>query len=347
VLQFDSSYDAAVTLDPDVVVNKVRDLQPYNTFSWERGFHEPSRRLRDVFDAFAESYFDPTVDSSYGYRDPWAPYSGATMDLIYYFDDHKYLYLERDRDYELPVYSLALSDPTPDQGYPFIGFAPAMNADMPVPHAAFNLFWPDALTESGRGQTLTVVHEVGHHLGLSHPHDGFDAEWGFGYVANDQFYFAWLGGESNSVMSYFNLQDGDFSQFDLDNMNRWMTYEHLALANHLAGRILESPRASKVHDLLLEADRHAGLALASFHAMQYEQAVRHAAAASAELVTAAETIDVVTDPGSSPGVWGTDGMDRSPFLRQFVNELRDRPAALDSDQLPTPLTLEFYLEDAE
>jgi hypothetical protein len=347
VLQFDPSYDAGTTLRPDVVVEKLQALQPYNTFSWDRTFHEPSRRLRDVTDAFLDSFSDPTTDSLYGRRDPTYPFSGATLDLVYYLDDHKHQYLEGHPAYEVPAFTLALPEPTQEQEYPIIGYAPSLSADYPAQNLVLNLFWPSVPSLYGVGQTDVVIHETGHHLGLSHPHDGIDAEWGFVYAAADMFYFAWLGGESRSVMSYLSLQNAEFSRFDRDNMNRWMTWEHLALSNFLAARVLESPRASEVYDLLLEADENAGLALASFHARQYERAAEYASDTSRGLERAAELIEVVTDPGSSPGVWGTDGMDRSPFLRQFVNELVDQPATLDPTQLPTSLTLDEYLADPE
>ena len=347
VLQFDPGTDAETTLDPVFVVNQLQALQPYNTFTWERSFHVPSRRLRDVFSTYLESFSDPTIRSSYGYRDPRSPFVGATRDLVTYFENHNQQYLEGEPAYELPVFTFALPDPAPEQPYPYIGFAPALSADWVVQHFASNFTYPHLQEITGRGQTWIVTHEVGHHLGLSHPHDGIDAEWGFLYTADDMFYFAWLGGQTNSVMSYFSLHDVEFSRFDLDNMNRWMTWEHLAFANHLAGRILASPRASQVYDLLVQADQNAGLALAGFYTMAYEESAQYAGAASRGLQEAAELINVVVDPGSSPGVWGTRGMGRSPFLRQFANDLRDAPAGLDLDQLPPARDLERLLTSPE
>ncbi len=347
ILQFDPGTDAETTLDPDVVVTQLQALQPYNSFSWERNFHEPSRRLRDVFSTYLESFSDPTIRSSYGYRDPRSPFVGATRDLITYFENHMHQYLEGEPAYELPVFSFALPDPTPEQLYPYIGFAPSLSADHVVQHFVASFFYPSMLELFGRGQTDIVTHEIGHHLGLSHAHDGVDAEWGLLYTADDAFYFAWLGGQSNSVMSYFSLYDGGFSRFDLDNMSRWMTWEHLAFANHLAGRILESPRASEVFGSLLQADQNAGLALVSFYVMAYEEAAQYAVAASQGLREAAELINVVVDPGGSPGVWGTRGMGRSPFLRQFANDLRGTPASLDLNRLPPARDLERLLTSPE
>ena len=38
------------------------------------------------------------------------------------------------------------------------------------------------LQAAGYGFTTTSIHEVGHHLGMSHPHDGFDSERNLDYV---------------------------------------------------------------------------------------------------------------------------------------------------------------------
>ena len=37
------------------------------------------------------------------------------------------------------------------------------------------------VVQSGYGLTTTQIHEVGHHLGMSHPHDGYDSETGVDY----------------------------------------------------------------------------------------------------------------------------------------------------------------------
>ena len=37
----------------------------------------------------------------------------------------------------------------------------------------FNFVSPD-IVEAGYGLTTTMIHEDGHHLGMSHPHDGYD-----------------------------------------------------------------------------------------------------------------------------------------------------------------------------
>ena len=81
-------------------------------------------------------------------------------------------------------------------------------------------FLSPAITALGYGLTTTQIHEFGHHIGMSHPHDGWDSEMEMDYGPEGDFYFAWAGDESNSMMSYVDL-NWDFSQFDRDNFNRF------------------------------------------------------------------------------------------------------------------------------
>jgi hypothetical protein len=74
----------------------------------------------------------------------------------------------------------------------------------------------------GFGFSDTLVHEVGHHIGMSHPHDGYDSELGLDYGPGGATYFAWSGDESCTVMHYLALS-ASFGQFDMDNMYRWET----------------------------------------------------------------------------------------------------------------------------
>ena len=91
---------------------------------------------------------------------------------------------------------------------------------------------PDIIA-AGYGLTTTLIHEVGHHVGLSHPHDGFDAPSRLDYEPTGDFFFAWAGDEVNSMMSYIDV-NWDFSQFDRDNMDRFQAAEQVEAANRLA-----------------------------------------------------------------------------------------------------------------
>jgi hypothetical protein len=110
--------------------------------------------------------------------------------------------------------------------------------------AAYSLPSPERL-DFGFGPTSTLIHEYGHHFGVSHPHDGYETEWGpYAYqsLGGGLFFFAWAGDEVSTVMSYLFLNN-DFSQFDLDNHHRFQAVRYLRAANLIAADVVASGRA--------------------------------------------------------------------------------------------------------
>ena len=93
---------------------------------------------------------------------------------------------------------------------------------------------------------------------MSHPHDGWDSEMKIDYGPRGA-YFAWAGDESNSMMSYVDL-NWDFSQFDRDNFNRFDAAGYIVNANAIAGDVLASANASLGLAELDAADVEVGLA---------------------------------------------------------------------------------------
>lgn len=79
-------------------------------------------------------------------------------------------------------------------------------------------------------------------------------------------------------MSYIDL-NWDFSQFDRDNMNHYLTAVYINQANSILARIYASSRAGQAPDLLASADASASAALAAYDAMNYASAASHASAA--------------------------------------------------------------------
>ena len=139
-------------------------------------------------------------------------------------------------------------------------------------------FVDPTIVEFGYGLSTTTIHEVGHHVGMSHPHDGFDYERGIDFGPADRFYYAWSGDESNSIMSYIDV-NWDFSQFDLDNHWRTTAAAYLINANAIAADVLASPDAAAGMAALGHADVEAGLAQAAFTSHDYAAAFDHAQAA--------------------------------------------------------------------
>ena len=127
-------------------------------------------------------------------------------------------------------------------------------------------FLSPSITELGYGLTTTEIHEFGHHIGMSHPHDGYDSEIDVDYGPSNGTYFAWAGDESNSMISYVNL-NWDFSQFDQDNFNRAQTRAFVDQRQcHREGCVEDSPRAGDGLPALRRADDEFGIAAARFAA---------------------------------------------------------------------------------
>lgn len=105
----------------------------------------------------------------------------------------------------------------------------------------------------GYGFSTTALHEVGHHIGMSHPHDGYDSQSGVDYEPSGAFYYAWSGDESATMMSYIDL-NFSFGQFDHDNMNRFIFERALARGNRESAQILAANSSAAVTGSLAQAD---------------------------------------------------------------------------------------------
>jgi hypothetical protein len=154
-------------------------------------------------------------------------------------------------------------------------------------------FGAEAYRELGFGFTSTVVHEAGHHIGMSHPHDGYDSELDLDYGPSDEFYFAWSGDESETVMHYLALSN-IFGEFDQDNMYRYEFAGYLNWANGLAGDILDNPKASKVRDNVRRANWHAMRAIHAFKSWNYLPAAANARRAYVIIARAANRLGIDT-----------------------------------------------------
>ena len=193
-------------------------------------------------------------------------------------------------DYELPVFSYAddrnLLTP--------LGYADNNYVDGTQSYV-FAFVSPD-IVAAGYGLTTTLIHEVGHHLGMSHPHDGYDSETGVDYGPAGEFYYVNAGDESNSMMSYIDL-NWDFSQFDRDNSDRFLTAAYQEAANRLAADVLADSDARKVIGDLKAADALLTLSKKAFAKHEYRLAYALAERGYDRVVRAAGKIGV--DPASA------------------------------------------------
>ena len=254
---------SAQFIKPGLVVGELSELQRTSRFSYDNQDLPFAGKARQCYELWLELV-------------PCYP------DLDYPADANLFLFnalnLERTQDdagrvdYELPNFNYATTD---ELSAGFLGFA-ADNYRTGTQSFVFNFLSP-LIVELGYGLTTTMIHEDGHHLAMSHPHDGYDSETGVDYEPSGPYYFAWSGDESNSIMSYIDL-NWDFSQFDRDNMNRYMAAAFARFGNQVAADVLADPDAGRAADELAAADRLLGASKLAFRHHRYLAALHRQAA---------------------------------------------------------------------
>jgi hypothetical protein len=262
--------------------------------SWERfqPYYRWQTALRDVnpIDAGTRLSLDIFVGTSDD-EGCWVPFGDPFAQLFCFFIDHvsDYMPTYPARDYVTPVLAFNTTEDSLGDQFGLLGFADDNWVD--GTQTSVFVFDADAYRELGYGFTATVIHEVGHHIGMSHPHDGFDPETGVDFDAAGEFFFAWAGGESETVMHDLTLSS-QFGEHNRDNMYRWEAAGYLNLANALSGDILANVNAPSVFVKLVAADALAAVAKAQLERWNYLDAVERARAAYLTLVSAAGDIGV-------------------------------------------------------
>ena len=281
--QIDPNFDATSLFDKTLISQELGELLTHNTVSTDLAEAPFKSRAADVYDCFIADI------SCYGSR----LFGIAFGDLFLYHSDQLIKYLDGDANYEVPVFAYNDSEDLAAGG--LLGFA---DDDWATGTQSYVFAFDDPFLQSiGYGFTSTIIHEVGHHVGMSHPHDGFDYETNSDFGPDGDFYYAWSGDESNTIMSYMDL-NWDFSQFDRDNMNRYTTSIYINQANVILADIYASGKASKVSSLLLSADNHAAMALAAYDTMDYAGATAQAKLAYNEVLSAAAQANIMVEPQS-------------------------------------------------
>jgi hypothetical protein len=87
-----------------------------------------------------------------------------------YHSDSLLGFIEGNADYEVPVFAYNTADALSAGG--LLGFSDDNWRDG-TQSFVFD-FLSAFLRSIGYGFSITTIHEVGHHLGMSHPHDGYD-----------------------------------------------------------------------------------------------------------------------------------------------------------------------------
>ncbi|GAA4944910.1 hypothetical protein [Actinoplanes utahensis] len=240
-------------ITPELLVDELSELRWRNRFSHD---------LQDLpYDAKAEECYVGYLAGEQCYPDSDLPAS-ANLFLYNQANLDRALDDEGRVDYEIPMFNYAVGAGV---GTPGLGFADDNWVDGTQSYV-FSFISPEVV-ERGYGLTTTQIHEVGHHLGLSHPHDGYDSATGVDYGPGGEFFFVNAGDENNSMMSYIDV-NWDFSQFDRDNNDRFLTAAYWEAANKLAATV----PAGKGKLALKAADALLGGATKAFAAHDYRAA---------------------------------------------------------------------------
>ncbi len=275
-------------INTEFMKRELRKFQPYYPWTVGLGARSVDAGAKKALDIFAGTVVD--VSECWA---PYPPFGTPFAQLFCYFDANLGTYIPSygGRDYVGEILAYNAQDTSMGTQFGLLGFAD----DNWVNGTQTYVFMFDYPTvrQAGYGFTSTGVHEFGHHLGMSHPHDGYDSEWGVDFGPSGQTEFAWSGDESATVMHYLHLTTA-FGRFDKDNLYRWETAGYLNRANALAGDVLQSGDARRVWLLLAAADLAAWGAKSSFKAWDYLNAAASARLAYTLVAAAAGHINAAT-----------------------------------------------------
>ena len=271
--------------DADFTRRELRRFQPY--YPWKVGLTDTKpidAGAKRALDIFTENLVED---------DCWTQFGTPFAQLFCYFNANLATYVPdyRSRDYVGEIFAYNTTAASLGDAFGLLGFADDNWIDGTQTHVF--VFDTPEYRELGFGFTATAVHEFGHHVGMSHPHDGYDSELGIDFGPGGPFEFAWSGDESHTVMQYLALTN-EFGRFDQDNAHRWEMAGYLNWSNAVAGDILAHPDADRVKLLVWFADAAAAQALESFREWDYLKAAASARLAYSLVITAARQIEAGT-----------------------------------------------------
>jgi hypothetical protein len=272
----------------DVMRARLRELEPY--YRWHVG-----ESSVDPIDADARAALQMYASAWIGGFIPgcWQAFGTPFASLQCFFSEHSASYFPdyRPNDYVGRVVSFNTAQEST------VGFVGLSDSNWIDGAQGLNyVFVGPGRRSQGYGVTNMAVHEFGHHIGLSHPHDGYDSEnaevpgYTYDYIASGDFYFAWAGDESHTAMHYL-FTSTRFGQFNRDNLHRWESAGYVNWSNALAEAVLAHPDAHRVRGLVLAADLLTIYGKAQFRNWEYGQSAAALRGAYELLLTAAQQID--------------------------------------------------------
>jgi hypothetical protein len=288
VLEGDPATSGQTYLKPDLTQEALEELAPY--FDWETdvaAFDPMPGEAAQALALWNEVTTGPGCWESYGH---------VFAQLFCYFDQHRSQYLpDGNGDYVEGVFAFNTTDEAMGTSFGLLGLADDNWTDG-AQSFAYVFSYP--YTKARVGLTRVTAHEVAHHLGLSHPHDGYDFETDIDYEPIDDYWYAWIGDESNTQMSYLKLTD-DFGAFDQDNLARYEFAGYVNWANAVLGELQGEALSSAERRTIRSADREAGRAMQHFSAWRYMAAAESARNAWAMVQSVATSHGIVVDAAPS------------------------------------------------
>jgi hypothetical protein len=245
----------------DVLSAELAKLQPENSFTTEVTATPLPTEAGAAYDCLTQ-IFTLGVPCN-----PSSIIGNTGGDLFLYSVNQLGNVLEGEGDYEVPIFAYNLSS---ERNFGLLGVA-----EDDYTTGTQSVIQTFTALDFGYGFTDTTIHEVGHHVGLSHPHDGFDYERRTDYGPDGAYAFAWLGDESHSVMSYLGITR-QFGQFNRDSMNRYLVAAYLNQAVTLLERTEAAGKIDSLGKAITDADKKASDVLTAYQAMNYGQAVKTA-----------------------------------------------------------------------
>jgi hypothetical protein len=264
LFQEDQLLPMSVYLDPDLALEGIQALQPYIPL-------DSSLTVRPLEGDDLEAY--EIMSRSFGQVDMpdgcWKRYDSFYAQFYCYVAENLDEFAEAGpADWALPMLLYEVSDETSDTRGRFHPLGVATSAPNDKPYTVFAQTIEGARAFAygatpGIGMTDVAEHEVGHHVGLSHEHDGWDGETNnpFGAYAAT---WMWALDGCQCTMGYLN--SADFGQFEMDAVDRALAARTYTTAFALLPELSGATRA-KVKGKLSDT-------LDALRAEDYRQAVK-------------------------------------------------------------------------
>ncbi|PNY80108.1 hypothetical protein [Deinococcus koreensis] len=275
----------STVLDAKLVETRVKVLQPFTTFSTTVKQAPLSGDLATVYKCFFPVKIEDVCAPDY------ADFAGEPL-FRYGVNELRQAYKAAPAGrYLLPVY--AFNDDKESQES-LLGIA-YDDGETGTQSFVYSFLTPETTKLGGYGFTDTTVHEIGHHLSLSHPHDGYDSEQDVSYGPSGDFLFVNTGDQSATIMSYNDLSR-TFGQFNLDSQYRYLSAAYLNNANAILELSRQAQKAPALKTSVQGADALFREAQQKYDALDYLGAAQLAHQGYRQVLDAARGAGVNVQP---------------------------------------------------